>query len=162
MVFPSQRPQHGTLGTSSPPTATLLGLHLIPPELGTPMSLPGLQWDLLGTTLDSECILQAKQSQDQSPCMPHFRRKSPSQVQTFTKKVSEFSPQGSWACHPPAYTNNLLSHFKMNPLTWRLSNRYLSLLKKREMIAGKVSNCQFHCLVKSPYLNHFAVQQKLT
>lgn len=57
MAFPSQRPQRGTLGTSSPPTATLLGLHLIPPELGTPVSLPGLQWDLLGTTLDSECIL---------------------------------------------------------------------------------------------------------
>ena len=101
MAFPSQRPRCGTLGTSSPPAATLLGPHLIPPELGTPMSLPGLQWDLLGTTLDSECILQEKQSQDPSPCTASFQEKSPSQVQTFTKKVLQFSPQGGWACLPP-------------------------------------------------------------
>lgn len=40
-------------------------------------------------------------------------------------------PTGRLGLPSTSYTDNLLSHFKMNPLTRRFSNRYLSLLKKR-------------------------------
>lgn len=65
--------------------------------------------------LDSEHISLEKQAG--IACITSFQQKSPSQVQTLTKKVFESSPLGIRACLPPACTDKFLSHFKANPLT---------------------------------------------
>ena len=131
MAFPSQRPRCGTLGTSSPPAATLLGPHLIPPELGTPIVTArpavgppgyntGLGMHFTGETKPGPITLHCLISGEESFTGPNIHQEGVT-----------IQPTGRLGLPSTSYTDNLLSHFKMNPLTWRLSNRYLSLLKKR-------------------------------